>query len=90
MKGSEEKELGVAYNAKAIFNIFGLLYNRDFFMGIKGAKPLAIAVTKHYDSETKDEVYARSDYFKPEQVNQDQQFLGFGSDLQERIVKMMN
>lgn len=90
VKGSEEKELGVKYNAKAIFNIFGLLYNRDFFTGIKGVKPLAIAVTQHYDSETKDQVEARSDYFKPEYPNQDQQFLGFGSDLLERIVKMMN
>ena len=90
VKGSEEKELGVKYNAKAIFNIFGLLYNRDFFTGIKGAKPLAIAVTQHYDTETKDQVEARSDYFKPEQVNLEQQFLGFGKDLLERIVKMMN
>lgn len=90
VKGSEEKELGVKYNAKAIFNIFGLLYNRDFFTGIKGVKPLAIAVTQHYDTETKDQVEARSDYFKPEYPNQDQQFLGFGSDLLERILKKMN
>lgn len=90
VKGSEEKELGVKYNAKAIFNIFGMLYNRDFFTGIKGVKPLAIAVTQHYDSETKDQVEARSDYFKPEQVNLEQQFLGFGKDLMERIVKMMS
>ena len=90
VKGSEEKELGVKYNAKAIFNIFGMLYNRDFFTGIKGVKPLAIAVTQHYDSETKDQVEARSDYFKPEQPNLEQQFLGFGKDLMERIVKMMS
>ena len=90
VKGSEEKELGVTYNAKAIFNIFGLLYTRGFFTGINGWKPLAIAVTEHYDSETHDQVHARSDYFKPEQVNQEQQFLGFGRDLMERIVKLMN
>lgn len=88
--GAEKKELSVAYNAKAIFNIFGLLYTRGFFTGINGWKPLAITVTEHYDSETHDQVHARSDYFKPEQVNQEQQFLGFGRDLMERIVKLMN
>ena len=90
VKGSEEKELDVKYNAKAIFNIFGLLYNRDFFTGIKGAKPLAIAVTEHYDSETGKQVHAKAEYFKPEQEGILPQFHGFGNDLMERIVKKMN
>lgn len=88
--GSEKEELGVAYNAKAIFNIFGMLFERKFFTGIKGWDPLAKAVSLHYDSETGDEVYAKADYFKAEYPNQKPQFLGFGNDLKERILKMMN
>lgn len=90
VKGDEKKELGVAYNAKAIFNIFGMLYRRDFFTGIKGYDPLAKAVTEHYDSDTQNHVQARADYFKTEQAGIGQQFYGFGSDLRERILKMMN
>ena len=91
VKGDEHKELGVVYNAKAIFNIFGMLYKRDFFMGIKGWEPLAKAVTEHYDSETKKRVQAKSEYFKAfEQVGIQQQFYGFGNDLAEIILKKMD
>ena len=89
VKGDEHEDLGVKYNAKAIFNIFGMLYKRDFFTGIKGYEPLAIAVTEHYDSESLKKVHAKAEYFKPEQTNTLPQFLGFGNDLRERIVKMM-
>ena len=89
VKGDVQNDLGVKYNAKAIFNIFGMLYKRDFFTGIKGYEPLAIAVTEHYDSETLKKVHAKAEYFKPEQTNTLPQFLGFGNDLRERIVKMM-
>ena len=89
VKGDEHEDLGVKYNAKAIFNIFGMLYKRDFFTGIKGYEPLAIAVTEHYDSESLKKVHAKAEYFKPEQINTLPQFLGFGNDLRERIVKMM-
>ena len=88
--GAEKKELGVAYNAKAIFNIFGMLYERGFFTGINGWKPLAIAVTEHYDIETKKKVQAKAEYFKPEQVGTLKQFLGISSDVMEDIVKKMN
>ena len=88
--GAEKKELGVAYNAKAIFNIFGMLYERGFFTGINGWKPLAIAVTEHYDIETKKKVLAKAEYFKPEQVGTLKQFLGISSDVMEDIVKKMN
>ena len=88
--GAEKKELGVAYNAKAIFNIFGMLYDRGFFTGINGWKPLAIAVTEHYDIETKKKVQAKAEYFKPEQAGTLPQFLGFSSDVKEDIVKKMN
>ena len=90
VKGDEQKELGVKYNAKAIFNIFGMLYKRDFFMGITGYEPLAKAVTEHYDIETKNKVQAKAEYFKPEYRDQKPQFLGFSNDLMERIVKKMN
>lgn len=90
VKGDEHKELGVKYNAKAIFNIFGLLYGRDFFTGITGYEPLAKAVTEHYDMETKNRVQAKAEYFKPEQKGTLPQFLGFSDDLMERIVKKMN
>ena len=89
VKGDEHEDLGVKYNAKAIFNIFGMLFKRDFFTGIKGYEPLAIAVTEHYDSESLKKVHAKAEYFKPEQTNTLPQFLGFGNDLRERIVKMM-
>ena len=89
VKGDEHEDLGVKYNAKAIFNIIGMLYKRDFFTGIKGYEPLAIAVTEHYDSESLKKVHAKAEYFKPEQTNTLPQFLGFGNDLRERIVKMM-
>lgn len=89
VKGDEHEDLGVKYNAKAIFNIFGMLFKRDFFTGIKGYEPLAIAVTEHYDSESLKKVHAKAEYFKPEQTNTLPQFLGFGNNLRERIVKMM-
>lgn len=89
VKGDEHEGLGVKYNAKAIFNIFGMLFKRDFFTGIKGYEPLAIAVTEHYDSESLKKVHAKAEYFKPEQTNTLPQFLGFGNDLREIIVKMM-
>ena len=90
VKGDECKDLGVAYNAKAIFNIFGMLYQRDFFTGINGWEPLAKAVTEHYDSETKKQVHAKAEYFKAfEQVGIKPQFQGMGSDLAERILKMI-
>jgi ABC-type oligopeptide transport system ATPase subunit len=89
VKGDEHEDLGVKYNAKAIFNIFGMLFKRDFFTGIKGYEPLAIAVTEHYDSESLKKVHAKAEYFKPEQTNTLPQFLGITSDLRERIVKMM-
>ena len=90
INGDERDELGVAYNAKAIFNIFGMLFKRDFFTGIKGYEPLAKAVTGHYDSETQKKVYAKAEYFKPEQVGIGRQFLGFGGDLAAMIVKKIN
>ena len=90
VKGDESKDFGVAYNAKAIFNIFGLLYRRDFFMGITGYEPLAKAVTEHYDIETKNRVQAKAEYFKPEQKGILPQFIGISKDLMERIVKKMN
>ena len=91
VKGDEHEELGVAYNAKAIFNIFGMLYKRDFFTGISGWEPLAKAVSEHYDSKTMKQVHARTEYFKAtEQVGIQQQFYGFGSDLTERILKKMD
>jgi hypothetical protein len=91
VKGDEHKELGVVYNAKAIFNIFGMLYKRKFFTGINGWDPLAKAVSEHYDGKTKKQVHARTDYFKAfEQIGIQQQFYGFGNDLMERVVKMMN
>lgn len=90
VKGDEHKELGVKYNAKAIFNIFGMLYKREFFRNINGFEPLAKAVTEHYDSETLKRVQAKAEYFKPEQEGTLPQFHGFGNDLMERIVKKMN
>lgn len=91
VKGDECEELGVVYNAKAIFNIFGMLYKRDFLTGISGWDPLAKAVSEHYDSKTKKQVHAKAEYFKAtEQVGIPPQFRGFSNDLDERILKKLN
>ena len=91
VKGDEYEELGVVYNAKAIFNIFGMLYKREYFTGINGWKPLAKAVSEHYDSKTQKQVQARADYFAAlEQVGIEPQFQGMTDDVKERIVKLLN
>lgn len=91
VKGDESEELGVVYNAKAIFNIFGMLYKREYFTGINGWKPLAKAVSEHYDSKTQKQVQARADYFAAlEQVGIEPQFQGMTDDVKERIVKLLN
>lgn len=91
VKGDESEELGVKYNAKAIFNIFGMMYKRDFFTGINGWKPLAKVVSEHYDSKTKKQVQARADYFEAqEQVGIEPQFFGMSDDVKERILKLID
>lgn len=91
VKGDEHEELGVVYNAKAIFNIFGMMYKRDFFTGINGWKPLAKVVSEHYDSKTKKQVQARADYFEAqEQVGIEPQFFGMSDDVKERILKLID
>ena len=91
VKGDESEELGVKYNAKAIFNIFGMLYKRDFFTGINGWKPLAKAVSEHYDTKTQKQVHGRVDYFEAqEQVGIEPQFRGMSDDVKGRILKLLN
>ena len=80
LKGDEQKELEVNYNAKAMFNILGLMYQREFFSGFGGLNPFAIKATEHYDKDTNEKRRARRDYFNPEGINIGQQFVGLTAD----------
>lgn len=83
--GDEHVELGIDYNAKAMFNIIGLLYDHGFFTGIRGAQPLAQKATTHYDENKRKEVHARKDYFTPHHANLDTQFLDLSPDELEHV-----
>ena len=90
VKGDEHKELGFDYNAKCIFNIYGMLYRKGFFVGsIKGETPLAKQVTGHYDKDTGDEVFARYEYFKHDQEGIATQFSGMPEDVGNIIVELI-
>ena len=80
LKGDEHKELEVNYNAKAMFNILGLMYRMEFFSGFGGLKPFATKATEHYDKETNKKVNAKREYFDPEGVNIEQRFVGLTAD----------
>ena len=80
LKGDEHKELEVNYNAKAMFNILGLMYRMEFFSGFGGLKPFATKTTEHYDKETNKKVNAKREYFDPEGVNIEQRFVGLTAD----------
>lgn len=80
LKGDEQKELGINYNAKAMFNILGLMYRMEFFSGFGGLKPFATKATEHYDKETNKKVNAKREYFDPEGVNIEQRFVGLTAD----------
>ena len=51
-----------------------------FFSGFGGLDPFANKATQHYDKETKEKTRARRDYFNPEGVNIEQQFVGLTAD----------
>ena len=90
IKGDEHTELGVCYNAKLLFNIYGMLYSRGFFKpSVKGETPLSALVSEHYDIRTGMKVRARYEYFKPESVNVKPQFLGADPDLYCHIDKLI-
>ena len=80
LKGDEHKELEVKYNAKALFNIIGLMFHMGCFSGFGGLDPFAAKATQHYDKETNVKRRARRDYFNPEGVNIEQQFVGLTAD----------
>lgn len=80
LKGDEHKELEVNYNAKALFNIIGLMFHMEFFSGFGGLDPFAAKATEHYDKETNEKTRARRDYFNPEGVNIEQRFVGLTAD----------
>lgn len=90
VKGDESNEFGVAYNAKAIFNIFGMLYGRGYFQQINGWKPLAEKVSEHYDRKTNNKVRAKAEYFKIEEAGTLSQFFGIPSDLLDKICTYMD
>ena len=90
VQGDEHKELGFDYNAKCVFNIYGMLFRKGFFVsGIKGETPLAKLVTRHYDGDTGNEVYARYEYFKHDQNGILPQFCGMPNDVENMIVELI-
>lgn len=89
IKGDEQKELETGYNAKALFNIYGLLFRQGFFSGIRGETPLAKELTEHEDPETKNTVIAKYEYFKSDQAGIKPQFNALDRDMYEHIMKMI-
>lgn len=89
VQGDEQKELGVRYNAKAVFNILGLMFGKGFFCGFGGVAPFAKAATEHENKEKREDVSARADYFKPEKYNIEEQFLGLKPDEMDYVKKLL-
>lgn len=90
LKGDEHKELGINYNAKAMFNVLGLMYQRGFFSGFGGLDPFAAKATEHYDKDTKNMVRAKREYFNPEGVNTNQRFVGLTADELDYLKKLIS
>lgn len=89
--GDEHAELGINYNAKCIFNIYGMLYRRGFFdHSIKGPTPLAKFVTEHYDCETNNTKIAKYEYFKCEDHGITDQFHGMTSDVEMHVIEIID
>ena len=80
LTGDEHEELEVNYNAKAMFNILGLMYSKGFFQGFRGVNPFAKKATGHYERETKNMVSAKKEYFTPENVGIKAQFIALNED----------
>lgn len=88
--GDEHKELGISFNAKALFNIYGMLYRRGFFVAsIKGETPLAAKVTEHYDCETNNKTKAKYEYFKSEMEGIKPQFKGMDADVERHVIGLI-
>lgn len=77
---SEHETLGVDYNAKALFNILGLINKQGFFPFFKGADPFARAATEHYHPDTKKRVRAKKEYFTPDNLNIKPSYIGLKPD----------
>lgn len=90
LKGDEHKELEVNYNAKAMFNILGLMFHRGFFSGFGGLDPFATKATEHYDKDTNEKVRARKEYFNPEAINIKPQFVGLTADEINYVKKLIS
>lgn len=85
--GDEHLELGIDYNAKCMFNIYGMLYRRGFFVAsIKGETPLACKVTEHYDKRTNNKIKAKYEYFKSEMSGIKTQFKGMSPDIEKHVI----
>lgn len=89
LKGDESKSLGIEYNAKAMFNLLGLIYSKGFFKEFRGVNSFAKAATAHYDENGK-QVQSRSEYFTPEKINVRADLIGLSSDQIDYIKKLIN
>lgn len=85
ISGDEHKELGITYNAKAMFNIYGMLLKRGVFSGVKGPTPLAKRLTEHEDCDKLKMVSAKYEYFNTESVGIDSQFDAMSGDMKEHV-----
>lgn len=90
VKGDESLEFEVKYNAKALFNIFGMMFDRGYFERIGGKKPLAEKVSQHYDKMTHDIVCAKAEYFKAEDVKILPQYVGLPADMMAEIARLLD
>ena len=88
--GDEHKELGINYNAKALFNIYGMLFRRGFFVAsIRGETPLAAKLTEHYDCDTNKNTTAKYEYFKSEMNGIRDQFRGMDPDVENYVIGLI-
>ena len=85
LSGDEHKELGINYNAKAMFNLLGMMYDRGLFSGFHGVAPFAKAATEHYDKDTNRSISAKKEYFSVEKVGTEPKFIGLEADEMKHI-----
>jgi len=90
IKGGEWAELGVDYNCKMFFNIYGLLFDHGFFVGISGWGPLGKALTEHYDEVKGKKVFAKSDYFNYQRSNGNPSIVCLTEDTYKSVIKYIN
>jgi len=90
VSGDEHIELNTVFNAKLLFNIYGMLFRRGFFVSsIRGETPLAALLTTHYDISKGKKVKAIYSYFRSESAVVKKQFIGSAEDVMDSIIRLI-